>query len=73
MKHEPIEKLVSGLLVWNKAKAAEYLNLSEDNLTELVRQNVIIPDVITPYKFKRVMWFQKLTLDVYIMQRLEAD
>ena len=75
MPSQPIarEKLIAGLLVWNRTKTAEYLNITPATLKELCKTRRLVPDVITHWNCKEIYWFTKQTLDVYLMEEQEKQ
>lgn len=66
------EKVIAGLLVWNKAKAANYCNCTIGEIMQACRDKKMTPDVITPHGFKKVFWFTQLTLDGWLAD-IERD
>jgi hypothetical protein len=60
------EKVLAGLLCWNKAKAANYCNCTIGKLLQACRDKKIVPDVITHWHCKQVFWFTQLTLDGWL-------
>ena len=66
------ERVLAGLLCWNKAKAANYCNCTIGELLQACQDKKLTPDVVTPYRFKKVFWFTQLTLDCWLAD-MERD